>query len=43
MTYPDRSGSQLTDPTIVNPLVDYHDQVRWGQFWQELRSLWALN
>jgi hypothetical protein len=30
MTYPDRSGSQLTDPTIVNPLVDYHDQVRWG-------------
>ena len=30
MTYPDRSGSPLTDPTIVNPLVDYHDQVRWG-------------
>jgi hypothetical protein len=30
MTYPDRSGSQLTDPTIVNPVVDYHDQVRWG-------------
>lgn len=30
MTYPDRSGSQLTEPTIVNPLVDYHDQVRWG-------------
>src|SRR4028118_1055806 len=30
MTYPDRSGSELTDPTIVNPLVDYHDQVRWG-------------
>jgi len=30
MTYPDRSGSQLTDPTIVNPLVDYHDRVRWG-------------
>jgi len=30
MTHPDRSGSPLTDPTIVNPLVDYHDQVRWG-------------
>ncbi len=30
MTYPDRSGSQLTEPTIVNPLVDYHDRVRWG-------------
>ncbi|MEG5042696.1 MULTISPECIES: hypothetical protein [unclassified Microcoleus] len=30
MTYPDRSDSQLTEPTIVNPLVDYHDQVRWG-------------
>lgn len=30
MTYPDRSGNQLTDPTIVNPAVDYHDQVRWG-------------
>ena len=30
MTYPDRSRSQLTEPTIVNPLVDYHDQVRWG-------------
>ncbi|WP_449416754.1 hypothetical protein [Phormidium nigroviride] len=30
MTYRARSGSQLTDPTIVNPLVDYHDQVRWG-------------
>ncbi|MEG4227960.1 hypothetical protein QUA35_17945 [Microcoleus sp. N9_B2] len=30
MTYPDRSSSDLTDPTIVNPLVDYHDQVRWG-------------
>lgn len=30
MTYPDRSGSPLTDPTIVNPAVDYHDQVRWG-------------
>jgi len=30
MTYPDRSGSPLTEPTIVNPLVDYHDQVRWG-------------
>jgi len=30
MTYPDRSGSQLAEPTIVNPLVDYHDQVRWG-------------
>jgi len=30
MTYPDRSGSPLTDPTIVNPPVDYHDQVRWG-------------
>ncbi|MEG4517863.1 MULTISPECIES: hypothetical protein [unclassified Microcoleus] len=30
MTYPDRSGSELTEPTIVNPLVDYHDQVRWG-------------
>jgi hypothetical protein len=30
MTYPDRSGSPFTDPTIVNPLVDYHDQVRWG-------------
>jgi len=30
MTYPDRSGSELTDPTIVNPVVDYHDQVRWG-------------
>ncbi|UNU22081.1 hypothetical protein D0A34_27520 [Microcoleus vaginatus PCC 9802] len=30
MTYPDRSGSQLTEPRIVNPLVDYHDQVRWG-------------
>ena len=30
MTHPDRSGSQLTDPTIVNPVVDYHDQVRWG-------------
>jgi len=30
MTYPDRSGSQFTDPTIVNPLVDYHDRVRWG-------------
>jgi len=30
MTYPDRSGSQLTEPTIVNPLVDYRDRVRWG-------------
>ncbi|MEG4277164.1 hypothetical protein QUA62_06740 [Microcoleus sp. MON1_C1] len=30
MTYPDRSGSQLTEPTIVNPLVDYQDRVRWG-------------
>src|SRR4028119_14332 len=30
MTYPDRSGSQLTEPTIVNPVVDYHDRVRWG-------------
>ncbi|MBD1826191.1 hypothetical protein NDI47_11860 [Microcoleus vaginatus GB1-A2] len=30
MTYPDRSGSPLTEPTIVNPVVDYHDQVRWG-------------
>jgi hypothetical protein len=30
MTYPERSGSQLTDPTIVNPPVDYHDRVRWG-------------
>ncbi|MEG4031440.1 MULTISPECIES: hypothetical protein [unclassified Microcoleus] len=30
MTYPDRSGNPLTEPTIVNPLVDYHDQVRWG-------------
>jgi len=30
MTYPDRSDSQLTEPTIVNPVVDYHDRVRWG-------------
>ena len=30
MTSPARSGSELTEPTIVNPLVDYHDQVRWG-------------
>ncbi len=30
MTYPDRSDSQLTETTIVNPVVDYHDRVRWG-------------
>ncbi len=30
MTYPDRSDSQLTEPTIVNAVVDYHDRVRWG-------------
>lgn len=28
--YQERSGSQLTEPTIVNPVVDYHDRVRWG-------------
>jgi len=33
MSYPDRSGSQLTEPTIVNPLVDYQDRVRWGSIW----------
>jgi len=33
MSYPDRSGSQLTEPTIVNPLVDYQDRVRWGPIW----------
>ena len=24
------SGNQLIEPVIVNPVVDYHDQVRWG-------------
>ena len=28
--YPDRPGSQVAEPTIVNPVVDYHDRVRWG-------------
>ncbi len=29
-SYPERSASQLADPTIVNPVVGYHDRVRWG-------------
>ncbi|NJR25040.1 MAG: hypothetical protein HC786_24205 [Richelia sp. CSU_2_1] len=28
--YQERSGSQVAEPTIVNPVVDYHDRVRWG-------------
>ncbi len=28
--YPDRPGSPVVEPTIVNPVVDYHDRVRWG-------------
>lgn len=31
MTYdPEQLGSQVANPTIVNPVVNYHDQVRWG-------------
>lgn len=28
--YSERASSQLVEPTIVNPAVDYHDRVRWG-------------
>lgn len=28
--YSERPSSQLAEPTIVNPVVDYHDRVRWG-------------
>jgi hypothetical protein len=28
--YQERSGSQVVEPRIVNPVVDYHDRVRWG-------------
>ncbi len=28
--YPDRPGSPVVEPTIINPVVDYHDRVRWG-------------
>jgi hypothetical protein len=28
--YSERPSSQLVEPTIVNPVVDYHDRVRWG-------------
>ncbi|NJK75900.1 MAG: hypothetical protein HC942_20240 [Microcoleus sp. SU_5_6] len=28
--YQERSGSQVAEPRIVNPVVDYHDRVRWG-------------
>jgi hypothetical protein len=31
MTYSsEQPGSQLVEPVIINPVVDYHDQVRWG-------------
>lgn len=31
MTYSsEQAGSQLVEPVIINPVVDYHDQVRWG-------------
>lgn len=31
MTYdPEQLGSQVANPTIVNPVVNYHDRVRWG-------------
>lgn len=28
--YPDRPTNQVVEPAIVNPVVDYHDRVRWG-------------
>jgi hypothetical protein len=28
--YSERPSGQLAEPTIVNPVVDYHDRVRWG-------------
>lgn len=28
--YSERPGSQVVEPAIVNPVVDYHDRVRWG-------------
>lgn len=28
--YSDRPTNQVMEPAIVNPVVDYHDRVRWG-------------
>ncbi len=29
-SYSERTANQLAEPAIINPLVDYHDRVRWG-------------
>ncbi|MCU0547321.1 MAG: hypothetical protein MUE44_35045 [Oscillatoriaceae cyanobacterium Prado104] len=29
-SYSERSSSQVVEPRIINPAVDYHDRVRWG-------------
>lgn len=28
--YSERPGNQVVEPAIINPVVDYHDRVRWG-------------
>ena len=28
--YSEQPGSQVVEPAIINPVVDYHDRVRWG-------------
>jgi len=30
MSYTNQTGNLVNEPVVVNPVVDYHDRVRWG-------------